>query len=147
MRIPIVSLVIAGALLACGGDSPTSVSSQVALAQHEALWQHAGIHAYEFDFEEQKFGGDYHLHITVRGDTITNMIDNETGEPPLGPVSPWTIDSLFTHANKAITDDGLNVELEFNDQVGYPTFYAVSSKANNPGGPFSAKVSNFAASQ
>lgn len=142
MRAFVVSLVVAGALAACGGDGPVSVAAQVELAQHEALWQQRGFHSYTFDLVQQQFGGTENVHVTVQADSVAGVIDNETGMPPVQPMGTPTVDDLFADANGAITHKELSVGLEFNDQIGYLTLYTVNSRLNNPGGPYSAKISN-----
>jgi len=142
MRAFVVSLVIAGALAACGGDGPLSVAAQVELTQHEALWHQREFHSYDFDLVKQQFGQTNNLHVSVRADSVDHIVDNDTGLPPVFPVGALTVDDVFADANGAITHKNLHVSLEFDEQYGYPTLYTVSSIQNNPGGPFSAALSN-----
>jgi len=145
MKAFVVSVVIVGVLAACNGDGATSVAAQAELAQHEAIWHQRDFHSYTFDFVQQQFGMTENLHVTVHADTVASVIDNDTGMPPTVPVHAPTIDELFGDANGAITNKALSVSLEFDDQLGYLTLYAVSAKVSTPAGPYSAKVSNLAA--
>ena len=142
MRAFIVGFMIAGALAACGGDGPLSVAAQVELTQHEALWHQRGFHSYDFDLVKQQFGQTYNLHVSVRADSVDGIIDNETGLPPVFQVSATTVDDVFTNANGAVTNKQLRVSLEFDEQFGYPTLYAVSSVQSTPAGPSSMKLSS-----
>jgi Family of unknown function (DUF6174) len=141
MKALVVSLMIAGALVGCG-DGPVSVAEQVELTQHEGLWQQQGIHSYDFDLVTQQLGQTHDLHVGVRADTVASIVDNDTGLPPVFPVSAMTVDEVFTDANSAIANKKLKVTLEFDDQYGYPTLFTMGSIENTPGGPFSAKLSN-----
>jgi hypothetical protein len=140
MRAFVVGFMIAGALAACSGDGPVSVAAQVELTQHEARWHQRGFHSYDFDLVKQQFGGTNNLHVSVRADSVDHVIDNDTGLPPAFPVGAMTVDDVFADANGAITHENLQVTLEFDEQYGYPTLLAINS--NNPGGPFSAKLSH-----
>jgi hypothetical protein len=144
MRAFVVSLVIAGVLAACS-DGPVSVAAQVELTQHEALWHQRSFHSYDFDLVKQQFGGTNNLHVSVRADSVDHIIDNDTGLPPVFPVGALTVDDVFADANGAITHKNLDVSLEFDEQYGYPTLLATNS--TNPGGPFSAKLSNLVPTQ
>ena len=145
MRAIFVTLATATVLAACSCDGPVSVAAQVDLTQHEALWHQRDFHSYSFDLAQVRLASTGNFHVTVRADTVAGVLDNQTGLPPVNPPFVSTIDDLFVDANHAITDDKVNIDLEFNDQIGYPTVYAVSSKLGDPGGPFSARISNFVA--
>lgn len=147
MRTFVVSLVIASLLAACSGDGPVSVAAQVELTQHEAMWHQHGFHSYDFDLVENKFGGTYNVHVSVRGDSVDHMIDYATGLPPTVPVAALTVDEIFAEASNAITRKDLQVGLEFDEQYGYPTHYTVMSVHGNPGGPFSAALSHLSPAQ
>jgi hypothetical protein len=140
MRTFVVGFAVAAVLSACG-DS-VGVAEQAELARHEAQWQERTFHSYDFDLVEDKFGSTYNLHVSVRADSVAQIIDNDTGQPPIFQVGAMTVDDVFADANSTITSKSVKVGLEFDEQYGYPTLYTVRSIANTPGGPFSAALSN-----
>jgi uncharacterized protein DUF6174 len=147
MRGLVVGLLVAGAVAGCAGDNPVgvaqlSVTQQSDLSQHEALWQQRSFHSYDFDMDRLRLGVINNLHVSVRGDSVAQIIDNETGLPPVNEVSVPTIDEVFADANSVITDEGVKVGLEFDEQYGYPTLFTVSALFNTPAGPSSLKISN-----
>ena len=141
MRSFVASLIIAGALVACSGEGPTSVAQQAEITQNETQWQEQDIHSYDFDLQTQGLGQIHNLHVGVRADTVASIIDNETGLPPIFPVRAMTVDDVFAEAESAMTSNQ-RVTLEFDEQYGYPTLFTSDPIWNTPAGGFAAKLSN-----
>ncbi|MDB4909887.1 MAG: hypothetical protein JWO39_710 [Gemmatimonadetes bacterium] len=138
MRILVVCLAIAATVLACNTTTAVTASERAALQQHEDLWAQRSFHSYVFDYSETQLSTSYNVRITVQNDTVTNVVDQQTGQPPSVPRTWPSIDALFNEADFAVRQGG--VSLEYNDQYGYLTLFSIQS--NNPGGQFLARVSN-----
>ena len=140
MRAPIVCLLIGVALVACDTTRPVSDADRAALQAHETQWGQRDFHSYEFDYSESQLNTNYNVHITVVNDTVSNVIDKNTGQPPAVPRTWPTIDALFNEADFAVQESGISVSLEYDDQYGYLTLFSITD--NNPGGSFLARASN-----
>ncbi|MEO7039888.1 MAG: DUF6174 domain-containing protein [Gemmatimonadaceae bacterium] len=140
MRSFVVGLAVLGSLAACDSTTANSNSSQLQLAQHQAQWEHRSFHSYTYDYLNRALLGNANVHVTVTADTVSSVINVDTGVPPEIPVSVPTIDGLFLYAHTVLGEKGATVILEFDSQLGYPT--RVSAFSNNPGGGYDATVSN-----
>lgn len=140
MRAVIVSLLAVVSLAACDTTRPVSAADRAALQAHETQWGQRDFHSYEFDYSESQRSTNYNVHITVVDDTVSEVIDTRTGQPPVVPRSWPTIDALFNEADYAVSRNGVSVSLEYDDQYGYPTLFSVTD--NSPGGSFLARISN-----
>ena len=80
------------------------------------------------------------VHITVHDTTIVNVIDNATGLPPEINLGWTTIDGLYAAAQSVVGSKHTTLQIEFNEQYSYPTLVSMSN--NDPGGPYTAQVSN-----
>jgi hypothetical protein len=145
VRSFLVGLVVAGALVACSSSTDVSVAALVSLNRHQAQWEQRTFSAYSFDLVQQRLGGTSNVHIAVNGTTIVSVIDNTTGEPPEVDAGSPTIDELFTTAQSVFGQKGETLQMEFNEQYGNPTLLVISN--SNPGGGYSAQVSNLAPTQ
>lgn len=139
MRSFVVGLVVLGTLVAC--DSTTASNANlVTLAQRQAQWEHRAFHSYTFDYANTAPLGRANLHITVKADVVTSVIDATTGMAPEFPEFEPTIDSMFAIAHSVVGAKHATIELEFDSQFGYPTH--VSAIDDNPGGGYDAHMSN-----
>jgi len=142
VRTFLVGLALAGALIACSSSTDVSVAALVSLNRHQAQWEQRTFSSYSFDLVQQKFGGTSNVHVTVNGTTIVSVIDNATGEPPVVDAGYPTIDELFATAQAVFGQKGETLQMEFNEQYGNPTVVVIIN--SNPGGGYSAEVSNLA---
>lgn len=140
MRAVIVCLSVMVSLAACDTTRPVSDADRAALQAHEAQWGQRDFHSYGFDYSESQLSTSYNVHITVVNDSVSTVIDNQTGQPPAVPRTWPTINALFNEADFAANESGISVSLEYDDQYGYPTLFSITD--NNPGGAFLARVSN-----
>jgi hypothetical protein len=140
LRFQFVSLVIAATVAAAACDTTRAVTAtdRAALQQHEDQWGQRSFHSYAFDYAETQLSTNYNVHIVVENDTVAEVTDLQTGQPPSVPRTWPTIDALFNEADFAVLRGG--VTLEYDEQYGYPTLFSVQS--NNSGGGFVARVSN-----
>lgn len=138
MRLLVVSLVLAIALIACNTTRPVTATDRAALQQHEQQWAQRSFHSYVFDYSETQLSTNYNVRITVENDTVAAVIDLNTGKPPTTPRTWPTMDGLFNEANFAVLQGG--VSLEYDDQYGYLTLFSIQN--NNLGGQFLVRVSN-----
>ena len=141
MRSVPVGLALASALLGCSSVSDVSVASQLSLDLHEAKWKQRTFTSYTCDLAQERFGIRSNVHITVQDTTIVSVIDNSTGLPPEINLGWTTIDGLYAAAQSVVGSKYTALNVEFNEQYSYPTL--VSMTNNDPGGPYTAQVSNF----
>lgn len=140
MRAIVVGMFIAATLAACDTTRSLSDSDRQALQQHEAQWHARSFHSYSFDYSQSSVGRTLNVHIDVQDDTVSNVVDIDTGQPPADPITWPTIDALFHEADVAVQQDNFTVSLAYDDQYGYLTLLSITS--NNPGGGFVARASN-----
>ena len=143
MRSFLVGLAIAGALIACSSSTDVSVAAMVSLNRHQAQWEQRTFSSYSFDLVQQKFGGTSNVHVAVNGTTIVSVLDNTTGEPPVVDAGSPTIDDLFATAQAVFGQQHTTLQMEFNEQYGYPTLI-MADDPGTPAGPYSAQVTNLA---
>lgn len=140
MRAFLVGLAVSVSLAACSSSTDVTAGAKLSLDQHQAQWGQRTFSSYAFDLLQQKLGDSSNVHITVNGTTITSVIDNTTHAPPTVDVGYVTIDDLFATAQAAIGQKNTTLQMDFNQQYGYPTVLVVSS--NNAASPYAAQVSN-----
>ncbi|HSU94450.1 MAG TPA: DUF6174 domain-containing protein [Gemmatimonadaceae bacterium] len=140
MRSILAGLALAGALLGCSSVSDVGVAAQLSLDLHEAKWKQRTFSSYTCDLVQQKFGITSNVRITVHDTTVVSVIDNTTGLPPEANVGWTTIDGLYADAQSVVGSKYTTLQVEFDEQYSYPTLVSMSN--NDPGGPFTARVSN-----
>ncbi|MEO7039890.1 MAG: DUF6174 domain-containing protein [Gemmatimonadaceae bacterium] len=144
MRSHIVGVTLVAALVtalvACEGTRAVTVADKAHLSEHEAQWAARTFHSYVYDYSETQLSTSYNVHITVVNDTVTTVIDTQTGQPPVVPRTWPSMDALFNEADFAVQNGNYSVSLEYNDQYGYLTLLSLTS--NNPGGDFLARASS-----
>jgi hypothetical protein len=138
MRSIVVGVVAAATVIACNSTRPVTADERAALQQHEAQWAQRSFHSYVFDYSEAQLNTNYDVRITVRNDTLSDVIDLQTGHAPVVPRSWPTMDALFNEANFAVQQGGAT--FEYDEQYGYLTLFRVVS--NNSGSGFLARISN-----
>jgi hypothetical protein len=139
MRSFLVGIAVAGALSACSNSNDVSDAAKLSLDKHQAQWSHRAFSTYEFDLVQQKLGTTSDVHVAVNGSTIESVIDNTTHQPPIVDAGYVSVDDLFTMAQAAFTQKNSILQMEFNEQYGYPTLITISS--NDPGSSYSAQLS------
>jgi hypothetical protein len=142
MRSFFVGLAVAGTFAACSSVNDVSASAKASLDRHQAQWEQRTFTSYSFDLVQQKLGVSSNVHITVNGSTIVSVIDKHTGHPPEIDAGYPTIDELFAQAEAAFGQKNTTLQMDFNEQYGYPTVLVINSLT--PAGPYSAQVSNLA---
>jgi|BarGraIncu00222A_1022003.scaffolds.fasta_scaffold15832_3 hypothetical protein len=141
MRILVVCIAIALSLVACGqGTRAVTAADKTSLAEHETQWGQRSFHSYTFDYSEAQLNTSYNVHITVTNDSVSNVIDNLTGQAPAVPRTWPTIDQLFGEADFFANDGNYSVTIDYNDTYGNLTL--LSAQPSNPGGGFLARVAN-----
>jgi Family of unknown function (DUF6174) len=144
MRAFFVGVILVGALVACSSSTDVSAAAKASLDQHQALWGQRTFGSYAFDLDLQDVAFTASVRITVNGTTVTTVIDKTTGEPPTGDYQYPSVDDLFATAQAAFGQKNTTLQMEFNEQYGYPTALVVSSLTGT--GAYSAHVSNFSVS-
>ncbi|MDQ2930184.1 MAG: DUF6174 domain-containing protein [Gemmatimonadota bacterium] len=140
MRALVVGLFLGVGLVACDSTRPVSDADKTALAQHEAQWASRSFHSYVYDYSETQLSSSFNARITVVNDTVSSVIDPQTGQPPATPRSWPTIDGIFNEANFAVQDGNFTISIEYDDTYGYPTVF--NAQSNNPGGGVLVRASN-----
>lgn len=140
MKTFVVSFALAAAVLSCSDATSGSFGDLVALQQHEIQWHHRDFHSYTFNLRQKHFGDTFYLRVTVLADTVASFIDDSAGVTSLGTIAPPTVDELFAIARTDLDAKGLDVHVEYDSQLGYPTL--VYAYNHGPAGAFEATVSN-----
>ena len=140
MRTFLVCFALAAGAIGCSDGTSGSFFDVTALQQHETQWNHRDFHSYTFNLREQHFGDMYYLRVTVLADTVASFIDDSAGVTSFGTIDPPTIDELFATALSDLRAKGLEVQVEYDSQLGYPT--RVYAYNYGPAGAFEATVSN-----
>lgn len=141
MRILLVCTGIALSLAACGeGTRAVTEADKASLAEHETQWGQRSFHSYTYDYSEAQLSTSYNVHITVTNDTVTDVVDNLTGQAPAVPRTWPTIDGLFGEADFFANDGYYSVTIDYDETYGYLTL--LSAQPSNPGGGFLARASN-----
>jgi hypothetical protein len=146
MRIStLASMVTAVVLLAACSDSTGGNWVRLSeVAQHESEWQSQDLHSYTFEYHHQ-FGGSVEAaRITVVADTVAAAVDLEADTTlSLDPGFAWpTVAGLFASAREALSSPDVNVTIEYDPVLSYPTRIDVSPVLATPAGGSSTTASN-----
>jgi hypothetical protein len=139
MRAFLVGLAVAGAFVACSNSTDVTTSARQTLDRNQALWAQRtfGSYAYDLALQDGTLGAD--VHITVNGTTVVSVVDT-AGAPVTDGYHYPTIDDLFATAQAAFGQKNTTLQMDFNQQYGYPTVLIVST--NSTAEPYSALTSN-----
>jgi hypothetical protein len=92
--------------------------------RQEALWKGRSIHHYDFDFVrncECSNTAVQPVHIRVRNDAITRVLDVQGVDVPPAQGVPWpTVDSLFLWTKQILNDNSFAVEVGFDTTFNFP---------------------------
>ncbi len=94
---------------------------------HRALWNAAAIHDYSMSFQRLCLFCSVEflipVRITVRGDTINEVTDLDTGAPVAEPAPGafLTIEGVFAAIQGAIDQRAAEIDVSYNGMFGYPT--------------------------
>ena len=126
LSIGLVSLIplIAG----CAIFSPDGGNFQEELDAHRATWNGGGITNYQVQFQRlcRFFGCNTDLiipvRLTVRDGIITEVVDLDTDEVVTDAPSGTflTVDQLFDSIQDAIDRDAADIDIRYDEQLGYP---------------------------
>jgi hypothetical protein len=140
MRALLVSLAVAGALVACSNSNDVTSGAKQTLDRNQALWAQRTFGSYKYDLSLQDLTFTSDVHVTVNGTSIVSVIDTATGEPPTVEYDYPTIENLFATAQAAFGQRNTTLQMDFNAQYGYPTVLIVTTSTSV--GPYAARVSN-----
>ncbi len=114
-------------LVGCVIFSSKEEDVQGELDLNRALWDVAAVHDYSMSFQRLCLFCSVEflipVRITVRGDTIFEVTDLDTGEPVAEPAEGafLTIVGVFDFIQNAITQDAAEIDVRYNSMFGYPT--------------------------
>ncbi len=120
-------LVLLPLLVGCVIFSSSEADVRGELDVNRALWDAAAIHDYSMSFQRLCLFCTVDIlipvRITVRGDTIHEVTDLDTGEPVEEPAEGafLTIDGVFDVIQDAIDRDAAEIDVRYNSTFGYPT--------------------------
>ncbi len=120
-------LVLLPFLVGCVIFSSLEEDLQGELDVNRAQWDAAEIHDYGINFQRLcLFCGVEFLipvRLTVRGDTIFEVTDVDTGAPVAEPAPDafLTIDEVFDVIQGAIDQSAAEIDVRYNSMFGYPT--------------------------
>ncbi len=120
-------LVLLPLLVGCVIFSSIEEDVQGGLDVNRALWDAAAIHDYSMSFQRLCVFCSVEflipVRITVRGDTISEVTDLDTGAPVEEPAPGvfLTIDEVFDVIQGAIDQSAAEINVRYNSMFGYPT--------------------------
>jgi maltose-binding protein MalE len=134
-----VAVSVAGALVACSSSTDVTRSAKQTLDQNQALWEQRTFGSYGYDLllQDQAFSAD--VHITVNGTTVVSVVDT-AGVPVTDNYHYPSIDDLFAIAQEEFGQRNTTLQMEFDQQYGYPLTLIVST--SSAGDVYSAHASN-----
>lgn len=113
----ILLISISGLLTSCTTSGQTG---EIEIAQKR--WEAANIETYSADIERICFCPPPSKYtIVVDSDSLTKVINSETGEEIAEDYGYSTVDELFQWLLEAASRNPQKLELEFDDKLGYPT--------------------------
>ncbi len=119
-------LVLLPLLVGCVIFSSSEEDVQGELDVNRALWDAAAIHDYSMTFQRLcslcSIEFLIPVRITVRGDTVHEMTDWDTGTPVEEPAEGafLTIDEVFDVIQEAINRNAAAIDVGYNSTFGYP---------------------------
>jgi len=120
-------LLVLPLLVGCVIFSSPEEDIQGELDVNRALWDAAAIHDYSMSFQRLCLFCSVEflipVRITVRGDTIHEVTDLDTGAPVVEPAEGafLTIDGVFDVIQDAINQNAAEIDIRYNSMFGYPT--------------------------
>ncbi len=120
-------LVLLPLLVGCVIFSSSEEDVQGELDVNRALWDAAAIHDYSMSFQRLCLFCSVEflipVRITVRGDTIYEVTDLDTGAPVEEPAEGafLTIDEVFDVIQGAIDQSAAEIDVRYNSTFGYAT--------------------------
>lgn len=144
MRAFLVGVAVVSVLIGCSSSTDVSAAAKASLDRHQALWGQRTFASYAFDLDLQDVSFASSVHVTVNGTTVTSVIEKSTGQPPAGAYQYPTVDDLFATAQAAFGQKNTTLQMDFNEQYGYPTVLVITSLT--AAGPYSAHLANFSVS-
>jgi uncharacterized protein DUF6174 len=126
MRAFLVSLAVAGALIACNNSNDVTKGAKQTLDRNQALWGQRtfGSYAYDLSLQDGSFGNE--VHITVNGTTVVSVVDT-AGVPVTDDYHYPTVDDLFAIAQAAFGQKNTTLQMDFDQTYGYPTTLIVTT--------------------
>lgn len=144
MRIFTFVLVVVAAITAASCDTSTAPpgTRPGELAQQEAKWEGRNLHDYLFEYHYQLDGTAEAARIYVTSDAVAAVLDLATDSSlSLDPRYDWpTVEGLFARAKKALSSENVDVAVEYDPDIGYPTRIDVSPRAATPAGASSTRT-------
>lgn len=116
----LLSALCSGCLLNSVGDSHKQPES---LSEAKQLWESHQIQDYSIEVKQFCFcGGPGHYRMTVRENTVVQLLDIKSGEEITEHVTGYpTIDDNFEWLENAIEGDPEILEMTFHPIFGYPS--------------------------
>ncbi|HEU4585126.1 MAG TPA: DUF6174 domain-containing protein [Gemmatimonadaceae bacterium] len=146
MRISTFVSMVAGVLIlaACSDSTGADPMRLAELAQQESEWQDQNIHSYSFEYHHQFAGAIEAAEITVVADTVAAAVDLEADTLlSLDPSFAWpTVAALFASAREALSSPDVNVTIEYEPTLNYPTRIDVSPVIATPAGGSTTSATN-----
>ena len=100
---------------------------QMELDTNRGKWEVAAIQDYRMSFQRICFFCSVELslpvRVTVREDEITEILDQETGEPLENEfnLAFFTINEIFDFIQESIDSNAVEIAIRYDSQLGYPT--------------------------
>jgi hypothetical protein len=120
-RVWALAAALALLLPACDGPFSPLDDERDALEAAQRTWRSQGITSYEFRLERICFCIPARVLIRVQDQRVVSVTSAETGAPATPDDSlPLTVEALFTVVDRAIDLEAHNLEVDYDDSLGYP---------------------------
>ena len=135
---------LSGVLLLAGCDQLSDQKDDLRDARER--WQDAGLDNYGYTLHYGCFcerSGAF--QIVVHDDTVTSAVYiGEEEFPEWGEIPAMTVDEMFERIEDALDEDPEDADLEFDDELGYPTSVGFDLADNVDDDQWGFSVTDFA---
>ena len=145
----IATLVMAGiaafTTAACSDSTSPHWVQLAELEQQQSAWQSQNLHDYSFEYHHQFGGAIEAARVLVAADTVEGAMDIDADTAiSIDQQYEWpTIDDLFARAKSALASENVEVTVEYDPSLGYPTRIDVSpGQVATPAGGSSTTASD-----
>ena len=141
----VLVLIVAISAAACADSTGPHWVQLAELQQQESAWQSRNLHDYSFEYHHQFGGAVEAARILVVADTVAGARDIEADTAlSIDSQYDWpTVEDLFARAKTALSSEKVEVSVEYDPALSYPTRIDVSSgRIATPAGGSSTTASD-----
>lgn len=141
----VLVLIVAISAAACADSTGPHWVQLAELEQQQSVWQSQNLHNYSFEYHHQFAGAIEAARILVEADTVVGALDIEADTAlSIDPRYEWpAVEDLFARAKAALSSEKVDVTVEYDPALGYPTRIDISpGRVATPAGGSSTTASD-----